>query len=369
MSILSMSWAAALTCRPRSAVRRSAATSLPGPAFPAFASARGPDRRLRRRPSSTSASASAKLEKHPADARWLAAWDDVNAAIEDSAGPASLLENVHPDKAIRDAAQACSQRWTEFGSSLSQNQTLYRAAQAGPAARRHRSRVRRLRTSRASRTRRRRCRRRSASAPSCSATASPTWAGSTTRASATRTSRSLSRSRSSPASRSRSGRTSRATTPDGCCSASTVRPCGRWSSAPTRHRPASDCSRAKLNEGGDANLALLAEIARLRREYAQLFGMKTFADFQLRRRMIESTDEGPALPRRGARRGHRARAARPRRAARRQGAPPRHAAWRRRSSSTGTSPTTANVCAASATASTRRRSAATSRPRRACASS
>ena len=41
--------------------------------------------------------------------------------------------------------------------------------------------------------------------------------------------------------------------------------------------------RAKLNEGGDANLALLAEIARLRREYAQLFGMKTFADFQLRR--------------------------------------------------------------------------------------
>jgi thimet oligopeptidase len=47
--------------------------------------------------------------------------------------------------------------------------------------------------------------------------------------------------------------------------------------------------RAKTNEGGEANLKLLGEIAKLRREYAQLFGFKSFADFQLRRRMAENT--------------------------------------------------------------------------------
>lgn len=39
----------------------------------------------------------------------------------------SFLENVHPDAAMRAAAQACSQRWTELGSSLGQNEALYRA--------------------------------------------------------------------------------------------------------------------------------------------------------------------------------------------------------------------------------------------------
>jgi thimet oligopeptidase len=47
--------------------------------------------------------------------------------------------------------------------------------------------------------------------------------------------------------------------------------------------------RAKTNEGGEANLRLLAEIGQLRREYAQLFGFASFADFQLRRRMAENT--------------------------------------------------------------------------------
>jgi thimet oligopeptidase len=45
--------------------------------------------------------------------------------------------------------------------------------------------------------------------------------------------------------------------------------------------------RAKLNEGGEANLKVLAEIASLRREYASLFGFKSYADFLLRRRMVQ----------------------------------------------------------------------------------
>jgi thimet oligopeptidase len=46
--------------------------------------------------------------------------------------------------------------------------------------------------------------------------------------------------------------------------------------------------RAKMNEGGEANLKLLGEIARLRRDYARLFGFESYADFQLRRNMAKS---------------------------------------------------------------------------------
>jgi thimet oligopeptidase len=46
--------------------------------------------------------------------------------------------------------------------------------------------------------------------------------------------------------------------------------------------------RAKMNEGGEGNLKLLGEIARLRRDYARLFGFQSYADFQLRRNMAKS---------------------------------------------------------------------------------
>jgi thimet oligopeptidase len=36
--------------------------------------------------------------------------DDLNEYIEDVSGPIVVLENVHPDQAIRDAAQACALR-------------------------------------------------------------------------------------------------------------------------------------------------------------------------------------------------------------------------------------------------------------------
>ena len=51
------------------------------------------------------------LERRPADAQGLASYDDLNALMEDWAGPIYLLSNVHPDKAIRDAADACELRW------------------------------------------------------------------------------------------------------------------------------------------------------------------------------------------------------------------------------------------------------------------
>ncbi len=44
--------------------------------------------------------------------------------------------------------------------------------------------------------------------------------------------------------------------------------------------------RAKLNEGGQKNLDLLYEIFKLRQELAGLYGLPTFADYSLRRKMV-----------------------------------------------------------------------------------
>jgi thimet oligopeptidase len=46
--------------------------------------------------------------------------------------------------------------------------------------------------------------------------------------------------------------------------------------------------RAKINEGGDANLALLAGITRARHELAGLFGFDSYVDFNLRRKMAKN---------------------------------------------------------------------------------
>lgn len=46
--------------------------------------------------------------------------------------------------------------------------------------------------------------------------------------------------------------------------------------------------RAEMARGGRANLALLGQLAELRREYARLFGFPSYADFALRRQMAGS---------------------------------------------------------------------------------
>ena len=74
------------------------------------------------------------LERRKVDAGWLPAFDDLTVYLEDHQGPNDFVLNVHPDKAVRDAAQACSLRWADFGSSLGQNEKLYRALQKAPQA-------------------------------------------------------------------------------------------------------------------------------------------------------------------------------------------------------------------------------------------
>lgn len=265
----------------------SGATSLPGPAFPRYASAGALTEACDQALADVARRVKA-LERHAPDARWLSAWDELNTVIEDASGPVSLLENVHPDKPIRDAAQACNLRWAEFGSSLGQNEALYRAVSKvkpsdpierefvkyalegfedsgvalGPAAR-QRAKQLNDRISDLAKQFEARIRDANIKVPiaveDLAGVPEAVW-------------------KALP--RDDAGRILLG------LDYPTLIPIGeRAEKASTRER----MWRAKLTEGGPANLALLGELARLRREYAQLFGFKTFADFQLRRRMVENT--------------------------------------------------------------------------------
>ena len=280
------SWLAAFVLAPAAGTVLAAAAA-PSPAFPVFASApavaAGCDAGL-----AEVAGLVGKLEKHPPDAGWLAAWDDLNAAIEDRAAPVSFVQNVHPDPAVRDAAKGCSQRWSELGSSLAQNEILYRTLQrvqprdaierafaayareefedAGvslPAAARERAKRINDRVSELGRQFDARIRDANVqiafTAAELAGVPERVW-------------------KDKP--RDAEGRVLLG------IDSPTLGPVMQRADTPsTRER----MLRAKLTEGGDANLAVLAELVRLRQEYARLFGLKTFADFQMRRRMIETT--------------------------------------------------------------------------------
>ncbi len=260
--------------------------ALAGPPFPAFASAAA----------LTSACDAAladvgrrvqALETLPPDGGWLAAWDDLNAAIEDASAPIGLLENVHPAKAIRDAAQACNQRWSEFGSALGQNEALHRALQrieprdaidrelvkvaaerfedAGvglPAGDRERAKQTSDRIAALAQQFDARIR----DADVRVAFAVDDLAGVPREVWATKP-------------RDAEGRVVL-----GLDNPTLDAIAEHADNASTRER----MWRAKTNEGGGANLAVLAEIARLRREYARLFGLQSFAEFQQRRAMVEN---------------------------------------------------------------------------------
>lgn len=104
-----------------------ATAAWPGPAFPAFkdpAALRVQcDQDLKR-----IGAALKQLEAHAPDQDWLAAYDRFNGELEDAYGPVAFVSNVHPDRALRDAAEACDLRWQGFLTTLGQNARLYDAA-------------------------------------------------------------------------------------------------------------------------------------------------------------------------------------------------------------------------------------------------
>jgi thimet oligopeptidase len=260
---------------------------LPGPAFPDHASPAALEAACTRNVARAEA-AVRKLERHGAAAGWLAAYDDLNALAEDLAGPVYLLTNVHPDKAMRDASEACELRWQNFFSTLGQNEKLYRAARqvkardpidrefvkttleafedAGvslPAAKRARAKAINDRITELGQVFDKNIRDEKTELAFMQAELEGVPEGVVNNA------------KRDPQGRLLLG-----------LDYPTYTPVMQGAADPSvRER----MWRAKINEGGERNLKLLAEIGQLRREYAQLFGFASYAEFVLRRRMAENT--------------------------------------------------------------------------------
>ncbi len=227
------------------------------------------------------------LRRQPADSRWLRAHDTFMAGLEDGSSRLSFLAQVHPDQAVRTASEACALRWNSFLSSLAQDMALYRVARllqpadetdrqllatllqdfedAGArltAGRRARAKQLNDRIAELGQQFERNLRDANLRLPFTAAelqgVPDAVW---------------------KDAQRDTDGRLLLG------LDAPTYGPVLQLAeSAAARAR----MWRGKTNEGGPRNLALLAEITRLRKDYAQLFGAASWAEFVIRRRMAAS---------------------------------------------------------------------------------
>ncbi len=262
-----------------------AAPKLPGPNFPAYsgvadvqtrcdAGLKGAKQRV------------AQLEQRKVDAGWLAALDDLTVFFEDHQYPNDFILNVHPDKAIRDAAQACSLRWADFNSSLGQNEKLYRALQKAPKVDGIDAEFVRLASAQFedSGVALPKDKRARAKQILDKLTELDQQFNKNIRDAGTRVAFTEAELKGVPASvwdkakRDDQGRI--------------VLGVDYPSYVPVMRSAESEAARqrmwlAKTNEGGQANLDLLARIVTLRGEYARLFGFDNYVDFNLRRRMAK----------------------------------------------------------------------------------
>jgi thimet oligopeptidase len=60
----------------------------------------------------------------------LDTWDDIAMSVENIEGPIAILNNVHPDKAVRDAGDAAVQEMAAFQVEIFQNEALFERVQA-----------------------------------------------------------------------------------------------------------------------------------------------------------------------------------------------------------------------------------------------
>lgn len=230
-----------------------------------------------------------KLEQLPADGgvAALAALDALLIRYEDTLGPLALLAGVHPDKAIRDAADACEVSYQEFNNAFLQNAKVYALLkQVQPADEIDRRFLRDaldvfedsgvgLSVEKQARVR----------AISTELTRLAQEFERRIREDKTRVAFTTAELKGVPANvwrgqkRDAQGRTLLGL--DYPTSGPVIE---RAELASSRER----MWRAANAQGGAENLKTLAQLAELRREYARLFGFDSYADFVLRRRMAKS---------------------------------------------------------------------------------
>ncbi len=262
-------------------------SALPGPAFPTF------DNAAQVASACTSGLEGANLrvkalEKRKPGLDWVKGWDDLYAWNEDRSGALIFLQNVHPNAEIRAAAEACELRWQDFQSTLGLNEKVYeigrksvlkdaidrRAVQValegfedsgGALPPDRRARAKEL---------------------SDKITGLSQQFNKNIRDSHVRVLFTEAELKG---------------VPEGVWKDKTREADGRIALGvdyPTYYpvlQAAEDPAvrermwRAKMNEGGADNLKVLAQIEKLRLDYAKLFGLSSYADFLLRHRMAENT--------------------------------------------------------------------------------
>ncbi len=211
-------------------------------------------------------------------------WNRLQIAIEDVVNPIYLLGSVSPDKAVRDAAEPCLQRYTTLNTEIFQDEKLYRRVQASATANPHQAKLRKdlLEGFEDSGV---------ALPPEQRARAKEIFDrlealrqefDRDIRDDPTTVTFTPAEMEGLPASYMKAHR------PD--AAGNYVLKLDYPSYFPFMANAKSGQARhryyvAKLREGGERNIALLDEMFRLRKELAGLYGLPTFADYVLRRKM------------------------------------------------------------------------------------
>ncbi len=230
----------------------------------------------------------AKLEKTSPGLPWLSAWDDLTDWTEDTSAALIFMQHVHPDKAIRSAAEACELRWQDFQSTLGLNERVYQGGVhthlKDPIAQ-HVVQVA-LEGFEDSGVSLPAADRPKAKALSDRITELGQQFARTIRDAHVQVAYTVDELKGVPegvwkdAKRDADGKVLLGVEYPVYYPVLTYA-----QSAAVRER----IWRAKTNEGTEANLKVIAELAQLRRDYAKLFGFNSYDDFVLRRRMVGST--------------------------------------------------------------------------------
>jgi thimet oligopeptidase len=229
-----------------------------------------------------------------AKANFLHAVDDFNVALEDASGALYLLNNVHPDKAVRDAAQACTLKFEALQTAYGQNEAVYQRLKNTTASDALEVRAKQL----------------------------GEWAFEDAGVALPKEQRDRARAINDQISKVsadfsqavREDKTEVALNADELkgVPADVLKSLKRDATGkfllnldyPT-YLPVMELAesgatrekmwRAKQMEGGEANLKRLAELSKLRREYAAMFGAKSYAEFAVRRRMAATAQNVETL--------------------------------------------------------------------------
>ena len=216
-------------------------------------------------------------------------WNALAIEMEDVLNPMYLLSSVSPDKAVRDAAEPCLQKFTTLGTDLFQNEKLFARVNAARPANPHQAKLKKdlLEGFEDSGV---------ALPPDQRARAKEIFEKIETlrqsfdrdiRDDPTRVTFTPSEMEGLPESYLKARKTD--------ASGNYVLGLDYPSYFPFMQSAKSEAARrryyiAKLNEGGAQNLDLLYEIFRLRQELAALYGLPSYADYALRRRMVQKPE-------------------------------------------------------------------------------